>query len=538
MVFRRALAALLFLLLLAPASWIAWRDRKMPQFGQYHDDAIYFISAKSLADGTGYRIPSLPENPFQTKYPPVLPGLLSLVWLVNPKFPDNLAVATLLQWSAIPLFLGLSLVWFRRVGLSRVQSWIALAILATQPYTVLMSAGIYSEALFGAFLLAALLAFEQADQQGQQDLKWTLAGAFLCSLAYLTRTAGIVCIVAIPSVFLLRKKWRQACVSFLAMLPAIAGWMLWTRAHLLPAKNLAESYNTDYFGFLLLDIHLADVPAMLWVNLGHMLYDMGALVFPQDSESYFMQLLHVTFSVGILAGLYRNRGNRALQMYLAVMALTMVMLVAWHYPPNLRLMYPLIPVFLAGLVWEADHFAGMLRRSIAHRDRSSRVAGWVLGGCAAALVLTGAFMQISMITQEVPGQADYFGGVQREHAAVYRWLNEHGVPGQKVLACNPSVYLFTGRKTEAPLILPIHFYHGDPDGVVQQMRDLPGYARQNGLGYVYMHEDDYDALIPGAAAGSRQAIRDSPTLKAVYKIGKSTLYQLTDQPYAGMPSLP
>ena len=106
--------ALLFTLLLVPSAWFAWHNRHMPQFGQAHDDAIYYIAAKSLASGQGYRISSLPETPYETKYPPLLPWLLSIAWMVEPRFPENLAIATAIQWAMIPPFLWLCAAWLRR----------------------------------------------------------------------------------------------------------------------------------------------------------------------------------------------------------------------------------------------------------------------------------------------------------------------------------------------------------------------------------------------------------------------------------------
>ncbi|MGH7811095.1 MAG: hypothetical protein ACREP5_12535, partial [Candidatus Binatia bacterium] len=37
--------------------------------GLFHDDGIYAVVGKSLAQGDGYRILSLPAAPAQTKYP-------------------------------------------------------------------------------------------------------------------------------------------------------------------------------------------------------------------------------------------------------------------------------------------------------------------------------------------------------------------------------------------------------------------------------------------------------------------------------------
>ena len=77
----------------------------MPHLGFYHDDSIYWVSGRSLAMGDGYRIQSLPGQPYQTKYPPLYPALLAGIWKLDPRFPANLPLATLFSWlllSAVP----------------------------------------------------------------------------------------------------------------------------------------------------------------------------------------------------------------------------------------------------------------------------------------------------------------------------------------------------------------------------------------------------------------------------------------------------
>ena len=52
--------------------------------GLWQDDAIYVGTAKSLAEGTGYRHIELASEPLQTKYPFLYPAILALVFWVSP----------------------------------------------------------------------------------------------------------------------------------------------------------------------------------------------------------------------------------------------------------------------------------------------------------------------------------------------------------------------------------------------------------------------------------------------------------------------
>src|SRR5437899_11018338 len=96
---------ILLLILLIPSAAYLWHFGDMPRFGDLHDDSFYYVSAKSLADGGGYRIESLPGEPAQTKYPPLYPLLLSIAWRLNPQFPDNLPIAAWISWLALPAIL-------------------------------------------------------------------------------------------------------------------------------------------------------------------------------------------------------------------------------------------------------------------------------------------------------------------------------------------------------------------------------------------------------------------------------------------------
>src|SRR5690349_19430698 len=90
---NRVLACVFVLVSLAPSAAFLWRHSDLPGFGDLHDDSLYYVSAKSLADGGGYRIESLPGERSQTKYPPLYPLLLPAAWHIDPQLPHNLPVA-------------------------------------------------------------------------------------------------------------------------------------------------------------------------------------------------------------------------------------------------------------------------------------------------------------------------------------------------------------------------------------------------------------------------------------------------------------
>ena len=66
-------------------------------FGLSEDDTLYFSSAKSIAEGHGYILPSVPGTPPAAKYPILYPWILSWVWRWNPSFPANLSSAVALN---------------------------------------------------------------------------------------------------------------------------------------------------------------------------------------------------------------------------------------------------------------------------------------------------------------------------------------------------------------------------------------------------------------------------------------------------------
>ena len=170
----------IFLVLLVPSAFYAWKQADMPEFGKLHDDGILFVTAKSIATGQGFRILSLPEQPAQTKYPVLYPLYLSLVWRVNGHFPENLTTARWFSWPLLVVALALAWIYWR----GEKWSWIVVAILAISPYMILFGCGLFSEVFFLCWLLGTLIVGRR------EGVTMALLAGILAGLAYLLPHGG------------------------------------------------------------------------------------------------------------------------------------------------------------------------------------------------------------------------------------------------------------------------------------------------------------------------------------------------------------
>ena len=141
---------ILVALLLIPSALFVGLNSDVPKFCYLHDDCLYFVSAKSMADGGGYRIASLPGEPPQTKYPPLYPLVLSLAWRLVPEFPANLTPAVWISWLALPAMLFLLGRLYPRMGFDGWKGAALLGLLAANPFTITFSGTLLSELLFVA----------------------------------------------------------------------------------------------------------------------------------------------------------------------------------------------------------------------------------------------------------------------------------------------------------------------------------------------------------------------------------------------------
>jgi 4-amino-4-deoxy-L-arabinose transferase-like glycosyltransferase len=514
------------LLLLPSAAYLWWND-DIPQFGDPHDDAIYFVSAKSLASGGGYRIESLPGEPWQTKYPPLYPLLLSLAWRIDPQFPENLRIAAWLSWLAIPALLVLLAFYYPRMGIPDGRAKLLLALLAINPYFIWIGSHLHSELFFLALAIGAMLLVERAADQDATPALALAAGA-LAGLAYLSRSAGIVMLASAPVYLILRHARRQAWYFAGAMLPFVGGWLVWVHFHQLKTSDPALVYYTSYFAYQVQNVSLSNLHLFLWKNLDELMSGLGSLILPKVTEFFVARIISQVLAVAMVVGVVRMvRRGQAVQ-YALFGAGSAFLLLIWHFPPNERFVLPLFPLALAGLMVEMEGLGSGLRRAFRHRDTGQRIAAVVMAGIGVVILGGALAFQIYLDAVAMPeGNREERAGNSNDRAA-FSWIRANLPAGSTVFAGNdPVLFLSTGLHSISRPIPPVLWYREDHAGTVEQFRNLAAYAREHGISHVYFARCyPRQTIIEADRVAMENSVRSNPELIPVFRQGAATVYRV------------
>ncbi|HUS06161.1 MAG TPA: hypothetical protein VMZ52_07695 [Bryobacteraceae bacterium] len=515
----------LFLLLLVPSGFLAWRYRNMPQFGLHHDDAIYWVSAKSLAEGQGYRIQSMPAQPHQSKYPPAYPALLAGVWLLNPLFPQNLPLAALLSWLLFPAYLLLARQVFRDYGFGfAATSFLCLSI-ALNAMSLMLALSLMSDLFFCVGLLAVLGLAERGTDQALPWWCYLLLG-ILAGFTYLIRSVAAPLLVSVPLCFWLAKRRAGAVLFLTGMLPAMAGWQLWAKLHQ-SGNDLFSLYYTDYLGFYLKNVHPSEIPAMLQLNAAEYWRGIGQLLLFNVDDSFFARILAGVTAIAAVSGLIRLlQTSRRLHYAVYGVGLSL-MLLTWHYAPSARFLFPLFPLLAAGLFTELRHVWHLVLMNARKPKSADRIAAYAIavvlfcyGATWANLTWGGIRLLPTLMEDRVR--------LLRDTAPVYSWVREHTLPSDTFLAYDDAVlYLETGRRGLTEPIVGRLLFAEDEAGKRRYVEALPAAARDAGLTHLLLtNVDFYRDLHERGSKALREAADSLPFLRLEYSDAHNRVYKI------------
>jgi hypothetical protein len=447
-------------------------------FGYYNDDAIYLTTAKSLATSQGYRIISLPNGPAQTKYPPVYPFLLSLVWRLHSGFPANLTA--LMMVSVLASAASAILAWFYLTTHEYASRWLAtlaVGLAAINGFTVVFSIGLFSEMPYMALSIAALLLTESRESSRGSWSCGTSGGialGVLLGLAFLTRLTGVTLIAAVALYFILRKRPRRAVLPLAIAAMFMLGWAGWCYHQPSAGDGTNATYFTSYFKYtyeLFRDKQAArhySSPIEFCLIVKNNALELArsaplmALGYCQERLGFVGDagrklLLASAFGLLLIllgARKYLRAGPRLLFIYMGFYVSLQLIL---PYPDSSieRYLVPILPFLILLLLKGGLDAGGAIRSWLARKTRVARrvaaaiaalpviaLAVFVLGACSVGVW--------SLLTELKPRWAD----ARAADAPFISWINAN-TRDTDVLACvhHGMYYLYTGRR--AVLSFPV-----------------------------------------------------------------------------------
>jgi hypothetical protein len=483
-----------------------------PAIGIFHDDGVYLVSAQALAEGRGYRIVSIPWEPVQTKYPILFPWLLSLVWRVNPSFPENL-----LWLRLVPLGFGLCWGWLswrllRRLGMSRAAASLALLLIASSPWVVFLSTTLLAETLFATLITGGLVLIVRIHQGDGRRFDGLAAGA-LMGASLLARTAGIAPAAAGFISLALRRQWTACALYSAAALVTALPWFWWV-AHNASDPGIDPFYSsTSYASWnIIASYSWTEKLAVVGVNAAYIvaLGQFWGLTAPV----WLAVVVGVVGSALVAKGLWAARSSPVAMLTLASVA----MLLAWVWPP-VRFLVPLLPL-VTGLAFVGGGGRKPLLAVVTIALLVSAGLGlWPLAGAV----------------RQKGGTWFAADGVNDWHAMTEQieWIDREAPPDAVVVAIHdPTYYLFTGRKALRPFYFdPFLLYYnvwGRPENPFGTTEDFRRRLLTVNAGYIVVTPTDgvarFVTELSAARPGSLQLVNGSPESGfAIYSVDRTRL---------------
>ena len=452
---RSRLPLWILILVLVVSSLIYVVTLSPDKFGVQYDDSIYVTSAKALATGQGYRIISLPYEPAETKYPPLYPLLLSLVWRSYSTFPENLIPMMLLSVLATIGFLAVT--WRYLVNQHYAGRWTAVIVItltAVNARTVILATSVVSEMVYAALSVAALLLAERYERE-RKDWIFGAGVGVVIGLAFLTRSAGIALLLAVAVYFIIRRQWRRGLLPIAVGGAFVIGWLVWSYLNKTTVEGVNVAYYTSYlrdFDEVLNSLQAIRNESKLAILLSIVLRNIVGFVLvsvpiclglPYELIPYFGFAF-----LFIVTGFVRlsSKGFRLVQVYVvSYLAFHLI----WPYVTYSRFLMPLLPFLLLFVVTELNRLVTLMRREwSAKAHLGKRVSAAVIGiavtlSICAVLYYSGRDIYRSLASSALRKIAR----PAVEDREAIEWIKAHTDPSEVVICSrDPMYFLYTGRK--------------------------------------------------------------------------------------------
>ena len=440
-------------LLLGSAAF--WGSNKQA-LGLFHDDGIYTVVAKSIYQGEGYRIISLPGAPPQTKYPFLYSYLLSWIWRLNPNFPQNIVVFKGLNAITLVGIFFLCLTFYRRsfapLGFGAV---IFSILVCANPIIFTFTDYVISDLLFVLLALTVLtICANEIDGPAATTLARISLLAVVTGLALLTRLAALPLVLA-GGLFSFRiRRWRGLGIFAALVGLFIAPWLLWAAHYPQPSVDSLLAYYSAYdFAGAGSDLS-GNSGAHQWSVIG------GNARYLMDSfEMLYLTPLLPGLSIFAgaltLLGMVKSFCGKELTHWSFFLS-SLLLLLFWPFHPG-RYVAPLAPLLVLYLFRGAKTVENWVARSVWDSAFKPIVSKLAWTPVTFILVFISVWLSGFLLVRDDQNTRGLYGnrvpyrweGFEESFA----WIRAH-TPADALLATayDPMYYLYTGRRAIRPAL--------------------------------------------------------------------------------------
>jgi hypothetical protein len=520
-------------------------------FGFSHDDTLYFSSAKAIAEGHGYVLPSVPGTPPSTKYPILYPWILSWIWRWNPSFPANISSAVALNLVFGMAYLLAAFAFLRRLpGFNDAIALILTTVCALNPRVLFLSANLMADIPFAAFALGACVVAARVNQKEAKSSTTVWCG-ILTGLSILIRAMGIPIAAGLFLAIGLRSGWRKASVFAAGVVPFI-GAIFWRSMVLTPqmpaaaANGCAQSWRTmwlyysSYAGFWKADVLAHGV---FWQTVGSNLR--STLVQP---GMYFVKLTFVrpavlalilllALSAVTIRGVFRVAASAGWQPIHFALGFSMLPILIWDYSVMDRFLIPFFPLLCAAICIEVRQIVSQVRHSRARKGGVETKLATAFLCVAGSVLLWGIGVSWRGEIGSIKKINESRAALLQEKRAAYDWLEKKTAANSRILAYeDASAFLYAGRQGLRPVIFSASGVYR-PDVLRSELACIISSAKPAGANYWVVSDDDFASeWEPVSSRGPEKEREMERTLRPLFRSehGGVRIYKLDS---AGEPAL-
>lgn len=500
-----------------------WSLHPANLFGIMHDDSIYFSSARAIAAGHGYVLPSVPGTPPATKYPILYPYILSSIWRLNPSFPGNLSAAIVLDIAIGCLLVVATFLFLQDLKeFSEAETLLLTVFCALHANTVFFTAAVISEVPFAAVGLILITAADTAMNPSRRGWQAMLCG-LLAAVSVLLRMFGLAIVAGVLATAIARRAWRQMAI-FGATVAPVLGWVIaWSLLSLRSASKATSirsllGWKMTWIYYTSYSLHWK-----LSTPSAHVLYLMlrnNVLAAFKGLSDYFLFPLLNHDNVGIrvivvvvgamtIMGIARLSRGRPCKTFHFVLPFYAVLVLFWNYPYVDRFFFPFLPLLSAGLWVEGKYILSLVRNSFS-RDKliSEKLIASSLGVLLGTLALGILWNYAFGLRVPIAERSEEREHLLREQREAYDWISHRSSNEVRVIAYEDALfYLYTGRQAMRPIALSTaEFYEpARLDGILDHMTDV---ARTIRAAYWIVCDDDFYGDWSDATEKERIRVRD------------------------------